>query len=362
MKGPKSWLELSANGLRSNLAGVRRLVGPAEIMAVLKSNAYGHGAAGAAGVLAEEGIRSFAVATVEEGVALREANIKGRITCLSHVLEDELQDLLQHELTPTLHGSALVEPLCAATEALNVWAKVDTGLNRLGIPHQEAPEFLQALADTTLRIEGVYSTLTENPDRASEQLVSLQRLRALPVCAQARFSLSSSQAILSLPEAYLDVVRPGIMLLGFEPSETSRMDTDLLKLAALRPIATWKARVAQVRIARRGQQVGYGIKPRLDSDLRLAVLTVGWADGYAPRACEACTVLINNRHCPVLEVSANSTIAVLGADTETGPGAEAVLLGRQGDGCIETQALAGVSGGVYQMLAGIPRHVPREWR
>ena len=367
MKEYGGWLELSRSALQHNLAGVKRLIGPAQVMAVVKANAYGAGAAGMAGVLQDNGVTRFAVATVDEGIALREVGISGDILCLTYFDRSDAEALRHHALTPTVFSRSAVSILSKmarqAGERLSVWVKIDTGLGRLGVSLDEAAAFIDGiLGATPLDIAGVYSTLTENRERDRRQLAQLLALRQrLPAAFHGLWSLASSHGILTLPESALDVVRPGVMLLGFPPSEPHRMDADRVTDADLTSVVTWKTRVASVKTLPAGAQVGYGERAPLTGDTRVASLMVGWSDGY-PGSPEANSHVLTDAHpCPVIALSANTTLVDVTKVESAGVGDEAVLLGRQNSAEISVDALARAGGGVYRMLAGIPARVPRIW-
>ena len=361
------WLELDRSALRHNLAGVRRLAGAAQIMVVVKANAYGAGGVGMARVLQDENVTRFAVATVEEAVALREAGIGGDILCLTYFDRSDGESIRHHDLTLTVSSEGSVSILGDIAQRtgarLRVWVKVDTGLGRLGVPVDQASAFIGDLArQLPVDIAGVFSTLTENRERDRRQLERLLALRtALPGASDALWSLASSHGILTMPESCLDVARPGVMLLGFPPSEPERMDAGRVAQANLRSVVTWKTRIANVKTVPAGEQVGYGDQAPLTADTRVASLMTGWADGYrgSPQA-ESC-VLAAGVRCPVIALSANTTLVDVTRVPSADAGDEAVLLGRQNDEEISVEELACAASGVYRMLAGIPARVPRIW-
>jgi len=360
-------LELNREALAHNLAGVYRLASPAQVMAVVKANAYGAGATGIARMLEDDGVTRFAVATVDEGAALRESGISGEILCLTYFDAGDAETIQRHRLTVTVFSRAsvsILSDLAARTaQGVRVWVKVDTGLGRLGVPVDEAQAFIEAIAgERHLHIGGVYSTLTEDRARDPEQLARLLDLRRrLTLAPTAVWSIASSHGILSLPECSLDVVRAGVMLLGFPPSAPQRMDTKRVAQADLKSIVTWKTRVAQVKTVRAGEQVGYGEQAPLDRDTRVASLMVGWSDGYSGSPQTQSAVLLRAQRCPVIALSANTTLVDATEIPSVSAGDEAVLLGRQGDATIGVDELAAAGGGVYRMLAGIPPRVPRIW-
>jgi len=361
------WLELSREGLLHNLEGVRRLAEPAQAMPVIKANAYGAGAAGVALVLQDAGVARFAVATVDEAVALRDVGIRSDIVCLTYFDAGDLDAIAHHDLTPTVFSDAGVRLLCDAAAKTgsrpSVWVKVDTGLGRLGVPVDDAAAFIDGiLRDTPLVIAGVYSTLAERTGSDGQQLTRLLTLRErLPALSSTLWSLASSHGILTSPAACLDVVRPGVMLLGFPPSEPERMDAERVTVADLSPIVTWKTRVSSVKTVPAGGQVGYGEQAPLAEDTRVAGLMIGWADGYTGSPGSESHVLMGGFRCPVLALSANTTLIDVTAAARVAPGDEAVLLGRQGGAEVSVDELARAGGGVYRMLARIPARVPRIW-
>src|SRR5713101_748063 len=159
MSEANSWLELSRARLEHNLAGVRALVGERRIMPVVKANAYGAGAAPIAAVLAAQGIDMFAVANVREGVELRVRGIEGRIVVLTYFTGDEVHAIREYALTPAIFTLEAARRLdCDHTsKPLDVWVKVDTGLNRIGVPYREASEFIRAVASKPgIRVAGVF--------------------------------------------------------------------------------------------------------------------------------------------------------------------------------------------------------------
>jgi len=361
------WLELSRRALRHNLAGVAKLAGRAGIMAVVKANAYGAGAAGVARALKAEGVNRFAVASVDEAVALRDAGIDGDILCLTYFDLGDTDAIRRHHLTVTIHSPESASMLSGMAsnhgERRRAWIKVDTGLGRLGVPVRDAAGFIERMyGDARLEIAGVYSTLTENRSRDRQQLEAFAALRAqLPALRGTVWSLASSHGILSLAESVFDVVRPGIVLLGFAPSEPCRLDAQRFAELDPIPVVTWKARITAVKNVPAGNQIGYGEQAPLARDRRVASLEVGWSNGYHATQASGGCVLIGGRRAPVLELSANTTLVDVTAIESARAGGEAVLLGRQDDEEISAEALARSGHGVYRMLAGIPADVPRIW-
>jgi alanine racemase len=307
------------------------------------------------------------VATVAEAVALREAGITGGILCLTYFDPSDAEAIRRHELTVTVFSDSGVSMLGDIARQshtrLRVWVKVDTGLGRLGVPVAQAAAFIDGIArELPVDVAGVFSTLSENRAQDRRQLARLSALReTLPGASTALWSLASSHGILTLPESGLDVVRPGVMLLGFPPSEPQRMDAGRVAEADLRSVVTWKTRVAGMKLIPAGGQVGYGEQAPLAADTPVASLMIGWADGYSGSPQAKSHVLIAGARCPVIALSANTTLVDVTKVPPVDAGDEAILLGRQNDEEISVEELAGAAGGVYRMLAGIPARVPRIW-
>lgn len=362
---PNSWLELDRGNLLHNLAALRTLVAPARLMPVVKANAYGAGAIPIATIVAAEGIDAFAVASVAEAVELREAGIRGTILVLTYFDADEVDPILDHDLRPavfTLEAAALLSGRAGTRGAVaRVWIKVDTGLARLGVPHRDAAEFVRRVAkQPAVAVDGLFSTLAETPERNRAQVARLRAVAAeLSDIGALPLSIASSQAVLSMPDSRLDIVRPGMALLGVAP-DAERLDPAIVSRLDLRPIVTWKARVAYVKVVPRGESVGYGPRPVLEHDAPIATLAVGWADGYPQTLQGTGHVLLRGRRCPVLAISANSAMVDVRDVGAVAIGDEAVLLGRQGAERITTEEIAAVIGSFYRVLASIPRAVPRK--
>lgn len=364
-----NWLELDRANLVHNLAGIRAIAGTARLMPVVKANYYGAGAAPIARALAAEGVDAFAVATVPEAVALREHGLGGTIAVLTFFASSEVPDILRHDLAPVVFTPEAVEALSnqasATGRTARLWVKVDTGLGRIGVRYTEAAAFIRDLAmRPNLRFEGLLSTLTENPDRHASQAERLRGVRTaladLPGLAALPLSLASTDGVLCAPECRLDVVRPGIALLG-QLAPSAHADTALVKRLDARPVVSWKARVAYVKTVPAGEQVGYGMRQPLARPAVIATLALGWADGYPQAAQGVADAILGGQRCPILAISANSTMVDATALRAIAIDDTAVLIGRQGAAEITADEIARIVGSSYRLLAMIPTSAPRIW-
>jgi alanine racemase len=361
-----TWIELDRDAVRHNVRQLRALAAPARLMPVVKANYYGAGAVPIARELAAQGVDAFAVATVREAVELREAGIRGSLVVLTYFGREEVDAIVERRIEPVVFTRETAGWLSARAQRelgpARAWIKVDTGLGRIGVPAREAADFTRHVAKLPgVEIAGLLSTLAENPERNPIQVARITALRdELQDLGRLPISIASSQGLLATPGSYANVVRPGIVLLGVVP-HPERLDAALVAKAAVRPVVTWKARVALVKRVPPGEQVGYGVRPPLARETPVATLAVGWADGYAQPLAGVGHVLVRGRRCAILAMSANSTMVDLSAAGDVPIGEEAVLLGRQGNDEIRTGEIADVIGSYYRVLAYIPASVDRRW-
>ncbi len=342
-----------------------RRVGTAAVLAVVKANAYGHGAGPVSQTLLAAGARQLGVATMEEGLALRSAGVTAPILVMGGVYD--IPTVQQSALTPVLPSrdaiataAKLADP---RTVPLCVHLKVDTGMSRLGLGPEEALTVLKSGWPPNLQLEGVMSHLAsaDEPDGgpAEEQLARFRsfldaiRTAGLKVPTA---HIANSAAILKYPSSYFDLVRPGLMLYGYSSGPTPSVD--------LRPVLTWKTRVIQVKRVAKGQPVSYGgtfIAPRPST---LAVLPVGYADGYSRAFSNKGRVLIGGRPAPVVgRVCMDLTIVDVTDHQAVRPGDDAVLLGRQGSATITADDLAAWQNTIsYEILCQIGPRVTRVHR
>lgn len=366
MTQPSSWLELSRANLAHNFNQIKALCPGATPVPVIKANAYGAGAVGMAKELKDLSVGALAVATVEEGVELREQGISGSVVFLAPLALDDAEVVIKYGLTPTVFTDSAIKKLVNVSTSpgsVGVWVKVDTGLHRFGLEPTSATDFLTRLnREKRIDIEAIFSTMIEDPEKDNDQAEQLLEIRnAAPELMDIPLSLASSYGILSRGGApLLDVVRPGIMLHGFLPSEIDRLDPERARAADLRPVATWKTRVVQTRLVPSGGRVGYAGGKGLERETTVATLMIGWADGYTRTITDSAAVLIRGHLCPVLSISANATMVDLSGVPDVTEGDEVVLVGRQGTPEIKATDLF-PGGSVYRVFAHIPPHVSRVW-
>ncbi len=359
-----TWAEIDTSALKSNIRSLRRHVAPsARFLAVVKAEAYGHGALGVAGAALEEGAWGFGVATPYEGQLLRAARVETPIIILSPTFPQQAEDVLKNRLTPAVTSLETAAALSASAPGpQEIHVKVNTGMNRSGISCEEAPDFIRAVsALPNIIVAGVFSHFAgaDDPDRhpAYDQFDRFEALLRRLGDAGLRppiAHIANSAALIDMPETSLDMVRAGLAMYGMYPSSfVSRS----VKLA---PVLGWKTRIVETRRLAPGDAVSYSgtwIAPRPTT---VALLPVGYADGYRRALSNRGAVLIGGRRCPVAgRVCMDLTVVDVG-DAEVKPGDEAVLIGRQGTEEITADEMAGWIGtNNYEVTTQVSYRVPR---
>ncbi|KRG72015.1 alanine racemase [Pseudoxanthomonas dokdonensis] len=362
MRPARALIDLSA--LRHNYRLARRL-GGGKALAVVKADAYGHGAVRCAQALQGEA-DGFAVACIEEALALREAGISAPILLLEGFFEaSELPLLIQHELWCVLHSQWQIDALeAAATSAymsgkrLKVWLKMDTGMHRLGLsPGEYATVWqrLAAMAHVQLMVAMSHFARADEPDcpRTAEQAASfVDSVQLLAGAAGPALSLSNSPALLAWPQLRNDWARPGLMLYGASP-----LAGDDVRASQLQPVMTLESRVIAVRTLDAGEPIGYGGRFVTDQPTRVGVVAMGYADGYPQFAPNGTPVSIDGRNgCVIGRVSMDMLTVDLSDHPQAGVGSVVRLWGEGAPTAAQLAAQCGTS--AYQLLCGLKR-VPR---
>lgn len=368
-----TWIEVSRGALVHNLHLLHnRLTPGAQLMAVVKANAYGHGAVETARTLQQAGADRFAVATLTEAIELRQAGIMRPILVLGYTPPWQAASALANAVTLTVFeletATALHTAAHAAGQRLTIHVKVNTGMNRLGVRAEEAPALLAALATLDgLTVEGVFTHFATSDEldkthaeaqftRFQALLDTLRRTGLRPPLAHA----ANSAALLTMPHTHLDLARSGIALYGLDPDMAQ-----CTLPAGFRPALAWKAIVTQVSDLAPGEAVSYGREFIADHPMRTATLPIGYADGFPRRPQTWGSVLIHGQHAPILgRVCMDQTVVdVTAIEAATGPvrqGDEVVIIGRQGDASISAEsASVRVGTNNYDIVSRILARVPR---
>ena len=361
--------EVDLGAIAENVRQVQKKVAPAQVMAVVKADAYGHGAVPVARTALKSGASRLAVALVEEALELREAGIRAPILVFGGVFPDDAEHYARHGLEATVYTDDALEALSQAGRKagrpISVHVKVDTGMGRVGVAWEKAPEFVEKVLGTEgVALGGLYTHFATS-DEADKSYAHLQLRRFQKVQERLRdksvrvplVHAANSGAVLDMPEAYFDAVRPGVMLYGYYPSpETSES-------VPLRPAMTFLTQVLYVKEVEPGTSVSYGRKYVAKRRTKIATLPVGYADGYNRLLSNQGEVLIRGRIYPVVgRVCMDQILVDLGPDSPVQPGDEVVLFGRRGDQEVSVYSICQKLHTIpYEVTCWVSKRVPRRY-
>jgi len=366
-----TWVEIDLSAIAHNTRQIHSLVGSnVRILASLKADAYGHGALKVARTVLHNGARMLGVATLSEAIPLREAGIHAPILVFGYVPHWQMREAVRLRLTLTLYSIESAQALARAAQALNltvkVHVKVDTGMGRLGIRAEQIAEIVELLHEITelphLELEGIFTHFamadTQDQTHARMQLARFQQVLQCIEEEHMRPPLvhaANSAAIFSLPEAHFDMVRPGIALYGLDPSSEVRLP------AEFRPALSFKTQVAQVKDIPEGESISYGCTYTTDRPTRVAILPVGYADGFRRAPTDWGSVLVHEQEAPLLgRVCMDQCIIDITLIPHVRVGDEVVLIGRQGTASLTAEQVAQRLGTInYEVVSEILARVPR---
>jgi len=337
---------------------------------VVKADAYGHGAVAVTEALEKMGVARFGVATVQEGITLREAGFRVPILIMGAWLPEHGSEILNYRLTPIIYDADAAERLARLLPSdmrpYPVHIKTDTGMGRLGLSPEQTLSLLQSPPlRGPLRAEGLMTHLAdadnEDPAYTKAQIQRFQGLVDQIERGGFRIPLihaANSAAILFHPSAHFTSVRPGIMLYGYHTASPDRDAPDLV------PVLRLTTKVVQVRGLPSGQRISYNGAFTTTRPSRIAVLPVGYADGYSRLLSNRGAVLIKEQRAPVVgRVCMDMTMVDVTDVADVRPGDEAVLIGQQGAQSISAVDLAAWLDTIpYEILCGIGPRVPRIYR
>ncbi len=365
--GRPTWVEVDLEAIAHNVRRVVEMVGPqVAVLAVLKADGYGHGAVRVARTALNNGARYLGVASINEGAALRQAGIPAPILVLGFTPAWQARELVLNDLSATVFNLDVARALSRAARELDrrvrVHVKVDTGMGRLGLlPDDVVPFVLDLAALPGLELEGIFthfSVADSNSEYTRWQLERFRQVLAALANAGIEFPLvhaANSAAILTLPESYFSMVRLGIAMYGLHPSPQVPCPPDFC------PALTFKTQVAQVKTLPPGSFVSYGNTYRTEGWQRIAVLPVGYADGFRRAPRHWGEVLVRGRRAPIIgRVCMDQTMIDVTAIPDVRQGDEVVLIGQQGSERITAEEVAERLGTInYEVVSEILARVPR---
>jgi len=384
MKRPsKTWVEISKAALTNNVRAFRRHVGEkTAVMAVVKSNAYGHGLVDVAKIADRNGVSWFGVDNVDEGIALRKNGITKPILLLGYTLNERLADCVAHRLSFVVYNMETVKAIRAlklprlssrpglSTKAAFVHVKIETGTTRQGVSGDALKRLVRELKKTPgVVIEGAsthFANIEDTTDHAYAE-TQLQRFReGLSILSKEGIDppwkhAACSAATVLFPETYFNLVRLGISMYGIWSSKETLAVAKGRARLDLKPVMTWKTIIAQIKKVKKGTPVSYGLTERVTRDSTLAILPIGYWDGFDRKLSSNGIVLIRGRRCKVIgRVCMNMCVV----DVTDVPGIrvedEVVLLGRQKKEIVSAEDIASKVGSInYEVLTRVNPLIPR---
>jgi alanine racemase len=374
-----TWADVSLATLRQNFRTVQHHVGTSvNICAVVKADAYGHGAVECSLALAEEGAKWFGVTSLDEAIPLRDAGIAGRILLMTGFWRGEEEEIARLRLSPTIWEPGQIELLEKAAAKLGlpglpIHLKIDTGMGRLGVAPEDLPQIIAALESSPhLVLEGLSTHLASSEvldapsvDSQLKAFGEVQRLLGEAGLQPSLLHAANTSALISRPQTWNTMVRPGLALYGYHlPFERAGREVSGsgLKLA-VKPALTWKTRILSLREMRANQALGYGGTYVTRNPARIAVLPVGYADGLNRQLSSRGRVIVREHYAPIVgRISMDLTLVDVTGLPGVAVGDEVILLGASDDlqfGAREHAELANTI--PYEILCGISKRVPRRY-
>jgi alanine racemase len=360
-----TWAEVNLRRLEDNLAAIKKKIGPAKVMLIVKANAYGHGLVAVAKALAGK-TDYVGVAVLEEGILLRELGITAPIIVLGGIWQEQIYRHLQYDLTLTASSVERLEQINVAATQMGVKAKVhlkiDTGMERIGIHYYNAHMLQEAaIKCASVEIEGIFSHFANADCRdLTDARLQLERFNevlrfyerhSLPMPMR---HIANSAAVLQLQESYMDMVRPGIMLYGVYPSPETEHTVEV------KPALAWKSRVVYFKVVKAGHAVSYGSTWQSNHNVRVVTVPVGYGDGFfRSMSNQALVIIRGKKYQQVGRICMDQLMINIEMDSAYN-GDEVILLGESDGEIITVEDLAEWAGTIpYEILTNINTRVPR---
>lgn len=367
-----TWVELNRDAYNFNMANFRRLAGKdKKIMAVVKSNAYGHGLHETA-LLAQDcgNVDMLGVYSLREAKLLYGKGVKLPVFIMGYVLGEEFIDVARHDFSvcvSSLEQLRMIDEVIG-TKNLKIHLKFDTGLRRLGFYPEEIPELTAFLGERpNLKVEGIFSHFANIEDTISHEFAKSQRDLFERMCEPLMDRgpirhIACSAAGLLFKDTYFEMIRAGIAMYGLWPSkETLITSLKSNMISELRPVLSWKTRVAQTKPVSPGDTVGYGRSYKVTRPGRIAIIPVGYNDGYDRKYSNSAKVIIKGKEAPVIgRICMNMSIVDISHIDGVKIEDEVILIGSEGEASVTADFLADISGTInYEVTTRIDPSIPR---
>lgn len=371
----RSWVEISKSALTHNLRQFKKIITPrVKLMAVVKANAYGHGLVKTSKIIIKAGAKWLGVDSIDEAIDLRKAKVKTPILVLGYVPEFRLAEIISNNIKLTCYNLKTIERLgklaLKLKKVAHIHLKIETGTGRQGIGLEAIPEFINTIREYPfVRLEGISSHFAnaEVPNSSFTKKQLSEFRQAIKVFEKNKIyvptkHIACTAAVIAFPETLFNMARIGIGLYGLWPSTAIKNLVGKKNIKfQLKPVLTWKTKVAQVKSVKKDLPIGYGCSEKVARDSKIAVLPVGYADGYGRGLSGIGYVLLRGKRAKVLgRVCMNMIMVdvtnIKGVKVED----EVVLLGRQGDEEITAEDIAEKLGTInYEVISRINPLIPR---
>lgn len=365
-----AWVEVNRKKAIHNFLEVRRAVGPnVKICAVVKADSYGMGSVELSKMYLENGVDMFAVAVISEAFELRQEIKDKDILVLGYTPEEFYDDAINNNITLTVYNYELAEKLNTVAKGLNkkarVHIKVETGMNRLGfLPTEENADKVAAIAKMdNITVEGAFShhAKADEKDKTTAHKQAGRFISFMKMLEERNVTIpikhiANSATIIDLPEYYFDMVRPGIILSGFYPSDEVNMDEYKFEICV-----TLKARVANVKTIEAGEGVGYGHLFSTEKPTVIGTIPLGYADGYSRLLSNKGYIVVKGIKCPILgKVCMDQFMVDLSEVENPQIGDEAIIYGDGTDGAMTAEDVANMRGTIsYEVLTNLGKRLPK---
>jgi alanine racemase len=369
MLSRKTYLEIDLSAYENNIRYFQRMLGQSSIMAVVKSDGYGHGAIKIAKTAIECGVYKLAVAFLEEGVELRKAGIDVPILVMNYFTPEYVSLAIENNLTITVFSEEHAKSLLQAVKdnhTLKTHINVDTGIRRVGQTPENAVKLIEFLKNRkNIELEGIYTHFAvadeQNPDFSLKQVELFEKL--LSVIEKQGIDIrekhiSNSAGALRYNQSWCDYVRLGIASYGMQPSKE-------FEITELRPVLSWYTTVSYVKRIKPGDSISYGRTYIAPTEKIVATIPVGYGDGYNRSLSNKGNVLVKGQKCPILgRVCMDQFVVdVSHLNKKPKPGDEVVLIGKQGENSISAEEIAGLLNTInYEVTCAITKRVPRIYK
>lgn len=365
-----TWADVDLRAIEHNYIQVKRMAGKdVQMMVVVKANAYGHGTVEVARVLEGLGVNYLGVATTDEAVRLRDHGVKTPVLILGPILPEEVGIAKDRDISITLCSREILNEIRKLADRdepgdvrVKVHVKIDTGMGRIGVWHEDALAFVKEVAnEKNISLEGIYmhfSSAGRDEFFTNYQMESFERLLAALEKNWIKIPLrhaANSIATVDYKRARLNLARPGLIIYGMYPKHT------FPKLIKLKPALTLKTKIVFLKDIPPGRSISYGRTYITQRHTKIATLPIGYADGYHRGLSNKAQVLVRGQYASVVgKITMDQTMIDVGHIKGARIGDEVVLMGKQGKNEIRTEKLARLAGTIaYDFICGISNRVPR---